>query len=448
MNIQNELSNQIEFITKDGIQLMGLSNINTSLSIHYLIYKIYNIENGKYYIGQHQTSNPYDSYMGSGLYLQNALNYYSLSSFIKEILYDFSSFELMDNKEAELVQLSNCAEYDNMSYNLKTGGRHYQFTESTKQKIGKSNAEAWNNHSEEWKNNYSNAKKLAWEQKTDEEKQSFSKILKDAWQAMPDDKRNEFKHTCSIRASGENNPMYGDYEHTKGLRRHSQNRIGKTIDEIFGYEKACEMRQKYSNNTKGENNPMYGKNPLAGKTKDEIKKIKDKERITKQNKSEDEKLKTKQKISEASKRMWQNNDIRTKIIYTITNYSPEKKQQIAQKQRDAWNNKSNEEKKYIKDKISKSVSGENNPMYGEKLKDHMSKEAYDLMKLHQKQSIANRSPEKKRKISEHQAKQILGRKQMYHPSNPQHKIRVKTNLWKLYLDQGYIFSDINFHPKL
>ena len=41
----------------------------------------------------------------------------------------------MDNKEKELVQLSNCFPQDQMSYNLVSGGRNYEVTESIKTKI-------------------------------------------------------------------------------------------------------------------------------------------------------------------------------------------------------------------------------------------------------------------------------------------------------------------------
>ncbi len=65
-----------EYISPCGIKMGLLSNINQSLSVHYLIYKIYNTINGKYYIGQHKTTNPYDSYMGSGNIINEAISKY------------------------------------------------------------------------------------------------------------------------------------------------------------------------------------------------------------------------------------------------------------------------------------------------------------------------------------------------------------------------------------
>ena len=51
-NITNTLSTCVDIIVKDNIvKLTGLSNINESLSTHYLIYRIINNINKKYYIG-------------------------------------------------------------------------------------------------------------------------------------------------------------------------------------------------------------------------------------------------------------------------------------------------------------------------------------------------------------------------------------------------------------
>ena len=83
----------------------------------YLVYKITNKCNGKFYIGAHKTKNIDDGYMGSGKYLKNAIKKYGIENFEKTILCFCSSQKEMYEKESELVELSE------QSYNLKKGGQ-------------------------------------------------------------------------------------------------------------------------------------------------------------------------------------------------------------------------------------------------------------------------------------------------------------------------------------
>lgn len=82
----------------------------------YLIYKITNNLNGKFYIGCHKTNNKEDGYMGSGTYLKNAIRKHGIENFTKEIIVECSDENEMFNKERELVVLCD------QSYNLKEGG--------------------------------------------------------------------------------------------------------------------------------------------------------------------------------------------------------------------------------------------------------------------------------------------------------------------------------------
>jgi len=86
----------------------------------YTIYKTTNLLNEKYYIGKHQTENPYDSYFGSGKALVASIKKHGKSNFKKEILFIFDNEKEMNLKEIELVneELVN----SEMTYNLGIGG--------------------------------------------------------------------------------------------------------------------------------------------------------------------------------------------------------------------------------------------------------------------------------------------------------------------------------------
>lgn len=119
------------------MNILGSENINESLQTHFLIYKITNLVNGKYYIGQHQTKDPYDNYMGSGLLIIKAINKYGIDNFSKSILFDFDNKNSMNNKEKELVPLSACYPYNPLSYNLAIGGQGGSIIPITKDRIDK-----------------------------------------------------------------------------------------------------------------------------------------------------------------------------------------------------------------------------------------------------------------------------------------------------------------------
>jgi len=87
-----------------------------SKSIYYTIYKITNLLNDKYYIGKHMTNNLNDGYMGSGKLIRRAIKKYGIDNFKKEILHVFDNVEDMNDKEAELVMISE------ETYNLTKGG--------------------------------------------------------------------------------------------------------------------------------------------------------------------------------------------------------------------------------------------------------------------------------------------------------------------------------------
>lgn len=89
--------------------------------MYYTIYKTTNLINGHYYIGKHQTLDPYDNYLGSGNKLKIAFKTYGKQNFSKEVLFIFDSEKEMNEKEKvlvteELVKSKKC-------YNIGVGGQ-------------------------------------------------------------------------------------------------------------------------------------------------------------------------------------------------------------------------------------------------------------------------------------------------------------------------------------
>jgi len=88
--------------------------------MYFLIYQTTNKINGKIYIGQHQTNNLNDGYLGSGKILWNAINKYGIENFDRKILFFCKDKDEMDAKEKEIVNEEFVARDD--TYNLKVGG--------------------------------------------------------------------------------------------------------------------------------------------------------------------------------------------------------------------------------------------------------------------------------------------------------------------------------------
>jgi len=86
----------------------------------YILYKIINKINNKFYIGVHKTKDINDNYYGSGHKIKAAIQKHGKENFYKEILYVYTNKTDAFKKEKELVteklvRSSNC-------YNIKEGG--------------------------------------------------------------------------------------------------------------------------------------------------------------------------------------------------------------------------------------------------------------------------------------------------------------------------------------
>jgi hypothetical protein len=89
--------------------------------IYYTVYKTINILNNYEYIGMHKTDNLNDGYIGSGIYLNRAIDKHKIENFKKEIIFIFDNESDMRNKEKELVNEQYILRQD--TYNIALGGK-------------------------------------------------------------------------------------------------------------------------------------------------------------------------------------------------------------------------------------------------------------------------------------------------------------------------------------
>lgn len=94
--------------------------MSKNLKIYHTVYQITNLINENIYIGVHKTTNPYDSYLGSGLAITRAIEKYGKENFKKEILKICDTQEESYQFEALLVDYNFVCRTD--TYNLCLGG--------------------------------------------------------------------------------------------------------------------------------------------------------------------------------------------------------------------------------------------------------------------------------------------------------------------------------------
>ena len=88
--------------------------------MHYYLYQITNLVNGKIYVGVHKTRDMNDGYMGSGKTILRAIKKYGTNSFRKDILETFQDELSMYAREKEVVTEEFLSRKD--VYNLRRGG--------------------------------------------------------------------------------------------------------------------------------------------------------------------------------------------------------------------------------------------------------------------------------------------------------------------------------------
>ena len=183
---------------------------------HYLIYKITNQNNGKIYIGQHQTENLDDGYMGSGQNIKRAINKYGVENFKREILYYCTDFETMNNMEEIIVNQEFVDRKD--TYNLRLGGSHGSFSDETKRKMSEAVKRGMNN---------------------EEVRRKISEAVKKGM-------TEEVRRKISEARKGRTSPIKGCHLSEETRRKMSEARKGKVVSEEHRRKLSASAKRRWA----------------------------------------------------------------------------------------------------------------------------------------------------------------------------------------------------------
>lgn len=187
---------------------MGIKMIKHEQESMGFVYKWTNKVNDHWYIGSHR-GNENDGYLGSGISFRDAIAKHGIENFAREILYVGPDFRV--EEERLLIELD--AAHDSMSYNHKNQACGVALSGPDNGMFGQ-------------------------------------KLSEDERYRCGNAFRGKKRPEHSERMKGENNPRFGQTEHTHGLKSHAKMLKGKTFDEIYGIERADELRKHLSESQK------------------------------------------------------------------------------------------------------------------------------------------------------------------------------------------------------
>lgn len=232
--------------------------------MYYFIYQTTNLINNKKYIGQHQTENINDGYLGSGVLLQKAIKKYGKENFSREILCFANNKDELDSLEIAYIAAANAKE-SNQYYNLNDGGMGQRgFIMSDEQR-----AVISQKAKERYASGFDKSKIF-----TAERSRKISETRKKNYA--------EGKYTIPD-ISGERNPMYGktgelnprfgvkltqderDYLRKIAVESFRNGRVPPMLGKKWDESARMKMSQSHKGLVEGSNNPNFGKGRQDGK---------------------------------------------------------------------------------------------------------------------------------------------------------------------------------------
>lgn len=224
-----------------------------------IIYKITNLINGKIYIGKSES--PLQIRWKKHLdcarkkvnrYLYDAMNHYGIENFKIECMEKCENKQTLNEREKFWIKHYNSMN-KKLGYNMQEGGIRGKQPDEVRKRAGEKRLGiSWGHHSVEIRERLRQLKTGKNNPaKRPEVRKKISDTLKEKY------KKGLLKINIPKVEKGENHPRW-HIPHTKqAKRRMCLARKGRTYEEIYGMEKAKEMRGILKEKWKGEKNPNY-----------------------------------------------------------------------------------------------------------------------------------------------------------------------------------------------
>ncbi len=262
------------------------------------IYKITNIQNGRFYIGsakrfKERWSNHYSSLRRNrhhNKFLQNDFNKYGEKTFLFEIV------EVMHNHATEERRLREQAYIEQSLNDLEKKDLCFNLAKNTVSKEG-----PWSSDPEATRIKMSEASKKRWNEPG--YRDEISEKMKKGW-------TQEVREDASKRFSGEGNPMYG-----KVISDETKKLLSEASKKMWLNE---ETRQNIISGSSDRTKRQWEDEEVKEKMQSAIKNSKNTEAAREQQKNR-------------TKEQWANEEIRTKMLKALTSSEVKEKQSIASK---------------------------------------------------------------------------------------------------------------------
>lgn len=247
---------------ENTVKILG-GNIDLEFEAYGFVYITTNIINGRRYIGSKVFSSPdgsknsWESYLGSGKALKNAVDKYGKENFTKDIIYIAASKSELEQMETYYILLYNAA-YSKDYYNIKAGSNLIgnPYAGKTEEEMIEIKLKLSEAGKDKWIKGQVSSEIIGWGNQTEERKEKIRKKIgqsnKEVWDKLSPEERIEKEKISMINISKASFKGKSHTDETKELMSNIAKERFSEMDEhylnkaIYKYSETGDLIEKYT----------------------------------------------------------------------------------------------------------------------------------------------------------------------------------------------------------